>query len=273
MPIGGLPNYPTIQQVTAPLRSLVGDDMAGATGTLGEGQIFVDNTALSVTNSNFFNLALQMLCQLLRTNSGPMLIYDNFLFINVPPLESPTMGLGAPDPSVQVSFGFNGYFNGTSMNPAFALPQACIMVERVWERMTGTNDQFFPLQRAKQGIPSAYQSTYNGIWEPRQDQVWMPGSITNMDYRLRFQGGISPIYGNGINTATTYIPILDCANALCGLMIEEMAIRQGPLIPQTALAWAKEQKDSFLNEGVKNDQGMAYNVISFGDDQGTTAVV
>ena len=52
-----LTGYPTIQTITNLVRSDVRDDMAGATGTLGEGQILVDNTSISVTMANLFNSA------------------------------------------------------------------------------------------------------------------------------------------------------------------------------------------------------------------------
>ena len=45
-------NFPTIATITNLVRSDVRDDMAGATNTLGEGQILVDNLGISVTMAN-----------------------------------------------------------------------------------------------------------------------------------------------------------------------------------------------------------------------------
>ena len=55
-------NFPTIQTITNLVRSDVRDDMAGATNTLGEGQILVDSLGISVTMANFFNSAVRELC-------------------------------------------------------------------------------------------------------------------------------------------------------------------------------------------------------------------
>jgi hypothetical protein len=269
MPIGGLAGYPTIQMVTNLVRSLVGDDMAGATDTLGEGQIFVDNTSLSVTMSNFFNAALNTMCRKLRTSTGPMLIYDNALLLGVPPIVSPTQGSASPDPSVQCYIGFTGYFNGLTVNSMFPLPSNCLMVERLWERINGSNDDFRPMDQPPQGLESRYQNVYNLYWEWRQDRMNFPGSTQTMDFRMRYQGTVVPIYNNGINTANTYIPILDSTNALAGMMIRLLAIRQGPLVPQTALDWAMDETADFNNEFTKRDQGMPYNVIPFGSNDGT----
>ena len=262
MPIGPS-GYPTIVQVTNLVRSLVQDDMAGATETLGEGQIFVDPTSLSVTMSNFFNSAFRTLCRKLRTTTGPMLIYDNYLFIGVPPLQSPTMGLAAPDPSVQVNIGYEGYFNGVTVNSQWLLPGYCLMVERVWERINGSNFAFLPLNESKQGLPSSRQNIYNTIWEYRNDAIWMPGSVQTMDIRIRFQGQLAQIYNQGIDTSSTYIPINDCQDALAGLMIQNIGIRQGAAVLPAAMEWANDQVNDFLNEWVKREQGMPYTVNSF----------
>ena len=55
MAVAGNNVFPSVETVLNLVRSLVMDDMAGATGEVGEGQIFVDNMAVSVTLSNFAN--------------------------------------------------------------------------------------------------------------------------------------------------------------------------------------------------------------------------
>ena len=266
MPIGGSNPYPTIQAVTNLTRSWVQDDMAGATATLGEGQLFPDNPALSVTMMNCFGSALRDLCRKLRTASGPMLIYDNYDILGIPPLVSPTQGAAAPDPSIQIAITYVGYWNGMTYNSMFALPQICLMVERVWERLNGSNDNFQPLTQCPQGLPSAYQGTYNSFWEYRNDSVNMPGSLSTMDIRLRFQGTLPTLFTPGINTATTYIPINDSVDVLAALTLKQLALRQGATMLPGAMDWANEQIGDFLNEWTKRNQGMPYHVSSFGNE-------
>lgn len=246
---------------------MVGDDRAGATGTIGEGQIFVDNTNLSVTQSNFFNSAVRSLCRKVRTASGPMLIFDNVFLIGVPALTSPTMGYAIPDPSVQTYIGYSGYFDGTTINSTYTLPINCLMVERMWERVTGSNDDFRPMSQPAQGLASQYQDVWNRWWEWRNDQINMPGSIQTMDFRMRYQGQLLPIYGSGIDTSQTYIPVNDCQDALAGLIIQQIAIRQGPQVVNPFVAqWAQDQISDFLNEWIKRDQGIDYPISAFGSE-------
>src|ERR1700744_3008053 len=96
--VGGNNAYPTIETVLNLVRSLVLDDMPGATGIVGQGQIYVDDMSVSVTLSNFFNAALRELCRDLRTSQGPMLIRDNVIVTGLTPINGPN-GLAAPDPA------------------------------------------------------------------------------------------------------------------------------------------------------------------------------
>jgi hypothetical protein len=264
MPSAGVNSYPSIQSVTNLVRTWVQDDYAGATATLGEGQKFPDNIALSVTMMNCFNSALRIVCRKLRTASGPMLIFDNVLLLGVPPMQSPTGGLAVPDPSVQVSIGYLGYFNGVTMNSNIVLPSNCLLVERVWERVTGSNFDFQPMSQPKQGLPSVYQSVFNGQWEWRQDQINMVGSLQTLDLRLRYQGSLLTIYTAGVNTATTYIPINDCQDTLAAYIIKQISMRQGSSVTPVAMQWADEQINDFLNELVRREQGMPYSMQPFG---------
>jgi hypothetical protein len=249
---------------------MVQDDMMGATGTIGEGQIFVDNTTVSVTMMNFFGSALRTMCRKLRTTTGPMLIKDNVLIIGVPPMDSALQGLAAPDPGVQVALTYSGYFNGVSYNSNFVLPIDCLMVDVVSERVNGSNDAFRRLGQPSQGLPSGYQNVYNRIWEWRQDGVWLPGSIETMDLKLRYQQQLPALWTSAVNVADTYIPINDCVDTLAGFMIQLIAVRQGAAMLPATLQWAADQVNDFTNEQIKRDQGMPYQVVSFGggNDQG-----
>ena len=265
MPETGNNTFPAIQDVTNLVRSWIQDDMAGATGTLGEGQIFPDNPALSVTMMNCFNSALRIVCRKLRTSTGPMLIFDNVILAAVPPLVSPTQGASSPDPSVQVNISKVGYFNGTTTVGTPILPANLLMVERLWERVTGSNDNFAPMSQPAQGLGSAYQNVYNGSWEWRQNQINMPGSIETMDLRMRYQGTIPALFLVGIDTASTYIPIDDCNETLAAYTLQQLGMRQGAQMLPGAMQWANDQIADFLNEQIKRDQGIPYPVYSFGD--------
>lgn len=126
-------DYPTIQTITDLVRSDIRDDMAGATNTLGEGQILVNDLSISVTMANLFNSAVRELCRELRLQQAAMLITDNYIIRGIPPMNGP-MGFQVADPAVQVAIGQNGYFDGTEWHSSLCLPQGVFQVVRCWER-------------------------------------------------------------------------------------------------------------------------------------------
>jgi hypothetical protein len=266
MPIGGNQPYPAIQDVTNLVRSWVQDDMKGATATLGEGQLFPDDTNISVTMMNCFSSALRIVCRKLRMSSGPMLIKDNILVLGIPPLNSPTQGLAAPDPGVQVQLSYVGFYDGSQYQSNFVLPIDCIMVDRVWEKVNGSNDDFQAMEQPAQGLYSCYQNIYNRIWEWRQDSIWMPGSIETMDLRLRYQIQLPSLFTSNIDPSQTFIPINDCQDTVAAYTLKQIALRQGAQMLPGAMQWADEQINDFLNEIIRRDQGIPYPVRAFGED-------
>lgn len=260
-------NFPTIQTITNLVRSDVRDDMAGATGTLGEGQILVDNLGIGVTMANFFNSAVRELCRQLRIQSAPMLIADNYIIANIPPLNGP-QGLAVADPSVQVAIGANGYYDGTEWWANYALPTGVYQVTRCWERQTASNDVFNDMGEPANGMPGRYQTQGWGCWEWRQNMVWTPGSLDNRDLRIRYLMTLNAQFVANVDPATTYIPIMDCEEAIARKIGRMYARRQGGSMYQIADKEEKEATRDFLNEEVKRQQGTNYQTLAYGSEAG-----
>jgi hypothetical protein len=121
------------------------------------------------------------------------------------------------------------------------------------------------MSQCPQGLPSCYQGVYNCYWEYRQDSIYLPGSLSTIDLRLRYQGTIVTLFTPGVNTAATYIPINDCVDVMAAMTLKQLALRQGAQMLPGAMDWANEQISDFLNEWTKRNQGMPYNVNSYGE--------
>jgi hypothetical protein len=258
-------SYPSIQTVTNLVRSDVRDDMAGATGTLGEGQILVDNLSISVTMANLFNSAVRELSRQLRLVNAPMLIADNYIIENIPPLNGP-LGLQVADPSVQVNIGFNGYFDGTQWHSAYKLPQGCFQVVRCWERETSSNDTFADMGEPSDGLAGVYQTNGWGRWEWRQDMVCLPGSLDNRDLRIRYLMILNASFVANANPATTYLPIMDCEEALARKIDRMYALRQGGTMWEMRKAESDKADADFLAEQVHRKQGTNYQTLAYGSE-------
>src|SRR5579859_1005581 len=145
--VGGNLRYPSLQSIADLFRSQINDDAAGATGTPGEGNIATNTSPFLLS---FMNSAIRDLYSDLRNVGDPALILDNYLLLNIPPL-------AAADPTIQVSISYAGYFNGFTWNPVFTLPIGLQRMEAIWERPTGSNDNFCLMTQAPQGLQPCYQ--------------------------------------------------------------------------------------------------------------------
>ena len=258
-------SYPTIQTITNLVRSDVRDDMAGATDTIGEGQILVDDMTVSVTMSNLFNSAVREVARRLRIVGAPRLIADNYIIDNIPPINGP-LGLGVADPSVQCYFAFNGYYDGTDWHASYGLPQGVFQVMRCWEREHASGDTFQDMGEPVDGLAGLYQTNGFGRWEWRQDMVCVPGSLDYRDLRIRYSMILSAYFVQHADPATTYLPIMDCEEAVARTIERLYAARQGSQLYPIRKQEADDAIFQLLNEQVQSSQGQNYATNAYGSE-------
>ena len=251
------------------VRSLVNDTQAGATADPGEGQIFTDNPAISPFTQPFLNSSIRELYRELRNVGAPTLVKDNVLIENLPPLVSPRYGVAQPDPAVQVYLGFGGYFDGTTINSNFVLPSDVLYPERVWERQSKTTNLFAPMKQSQFGLPSVLQCGTIGMWEWRNDNINMPGSTSIRDLRLRYWCSLPQFFSQTLDFAATYVPILDCTDAVAYKTAVKYANMLGSPNLATLQADAKEQMFQLKQQHVRRSQSVDYHRIPFGEHGGS----
>jgi len=198
--------FPTIGEVMDLARSTVNDTFPGIGGT--QGRILTNTAPFTIP---FLNSAFRKLQRRLRNEGVTFPIKDYFIIEGLPPMEIPNTG----------SFcfvGFNGYFNGTRMFGNLRLPDDCMQVSVVRQRVTSSNLQFVPMMQAMEGLPSAYPQAWLGQWEWRGYAIWFNGSNQTQDIMIRYLTGQPPIQAPPADFNVTPIYILDSQDAL-GLMV------------------------------------------------------
>lgn len=260
-------SYPSILTITNLVRSDVRDDMAGASNTIGEGQILVDALTTSVTMANFFNSAVRELCHKMRLQNAPALIGDNWVIENLPIINGP-QGLGVADPAVQTALAPapQGYYDGSQWHGSYCLPEGVYEVIRCWERETSSNDTFIDMGEPSNGLAGVYQTQGFGRWEWRQGMVWLPGSLDNRDLRIRWLMALNAQMVANADPATTYLPIMGCEEAVARIIGRLYARRQGGGMYETADKEAKEATRDFLNELIHRKQGTNYPTLAYGSE-------
>ena len=250
------------------VRALVNDSQAGATATPGEGQIITDNDAISPFTQPFLNSSIRELYRELRNVGQPALIKDNILILGLTPINSPSYGLGQPDPAVQTYLGFSGYFDGVTLNPDLLLPSDMIVPERVWERQTGTTNLFKVMTQPQFGLPSCLQGPTLEIWEWRNQNIWMVGSTQTRDLRLRYYCGLPQFFSSTLDFASTYVPIIDCTDAVAYNTASKYAMMLGSTNAKDLAAEAAAQMFQLKQEHVRRAQSVEYFRIPFANNEG-----
>jgi hypothetical protein len=96
--------------------------------------------------------------------------------------------------------------------------------------------------------------------------VWMPGSLDTRDLRTRFLMILDTQMVANANPATTYLPIMDCEEAIARKIGRMYARRQGGGMYQIAQQEEVAATRMFLNEEVKRQQGTNYATLAYGNE-------
>lgn len=232
MSLSAVTRYPNLQGMMDLFRSMVNDDGGGMDGP--QGGIIATNAAPFTLP--FLNAAIRFVYRKLRNVGDPALILDNYLLQGIP-------ALTGPNPAVQVSLGFQSYFDGFLNHPQWTLPAGAMGVDAVWERPSGVNANFTRVAIAAGGLQPGQQGNLNRIYEWRGNALWMPGALQAVDLRLRCKVALPPILGNSLNFATTYVPVLDADDAIVDRMLVLYARRFSPEMVGVADASSKESMD------------------------------
>ena len=246
------------------VRALINDSQAGATGTPGEGQIFTDDPSISPFVQPFLNSGIRALYRELRNVGDPALVFDNYIITGVTPVNGPN-GLAIPDPAVQGYVGKDGYFDGSQISANISLPGNLLYLERVWERMSNTSNTFTQMTQSQFGLNSRPQQPTLMDFEWRNYQLWMVGSTQTNDLRLRYWGSLPTFYSATLDFASTFVPIIDCTDALAYKIATMYARMLGSPGLADLAGEAKEQMFQLKNAVVRRAQSIEYMRSPYGN--------
>jgi hypothetical protein len=277
MAIIGITNYPTLTQVANLVRVLVDDDKKGVTGTPGEGQILTNpqydaGNLIPGTNKNstlpvLMNSAIREIYRQIRIMGQPTLIGDNYILYNLPTINS-SLGAGVANPAIQVSLQYTGYFDGLQQWPTFTLPNNMLYPLEVWQRPSGTNYPFSLVPQATGALRPNNQKMSLGEWEWRSDGIWMNGSTVPMDLRIRWEFAIIDRATPDVNWDFTYIPILDCQEAIADIISLRYARRLGGAVLEDAKDQAKKSIFALRQQITRSRQGINNQIGLFRGNSG-----
>ena len=128
------------------------------------------------------------------------------------------------DPASQVRIDWFGYFDGQNLFPAPMLPPDLMVPLQVWERQSGVNAAFVPMEPILDGMPTWNKQSRNGIWEWRADGLYMPGALIVTDLRIRYNRYLPDFSDTAaVQWFQQSVPITRCLDALSYFICAEVA--------------------------------------------------
>lgn len=257
-------SYTSLLTICNLIRAIINDSQQGLTAEPGEGQIWTDTSSVSPFVQPLLNSAIRSLYRQLRLVGDPVLLFDNYLVTGLPIINSPSYGLGQPDPAVQTVLSQTGYFDGVQQWANFTLPSNIIAPERLWERETNTTNLFRPMHQPQFGLPSVLQGPVLGLWEWRNQNINFVGSTASRDIRIRYYGNLPQFFSQTLDFAATFVPVVDCTDAVAYMAAAKYAQMLGSPNYKDIQATAIEEMFRLKQSHVRRSQSMDYHRIPFG---------
>jgi hypothetical protein len=192
----------------------------------------------------------------LENNAVVQLVVDNFILSGLEPVL-------IVDPSVQTSLDFDGYNNGTTVDPAIFLPADLMIVEKMWERQTGSNLPFVPLHQPQEGLCSRNQWESFGEFELRGNAIWFPGATTPRDVRLRYKMREALIPA-GADFTTIYIDLPGSLNTLAYMIAYRYVMSRNPETAPIVRLEVDRHIKEMIRRTTRQKQGIAYKRRPYG---------
>ena len=240
--------YPTAEQVMNRARAYANDSYRQ-----GKGRILTDTASFSI---EYLNGALEELQDKISNNGSITLIKDNIILGPITPVSG--------QPATQIYIGYDGFFDGTKIQPLPVLPSDLRAPMKLWERQVGSNLPFREMRQPQEGLPSCFQQPWLGLWEYRQDRIYFTGSTITEEVRVRYESRLLSLAADD-DFANTEIQILSSVNALAVLVVYHYAVARGAAAAQIMAADAEKQMRYIVRRYTRRAQSVPYHRKPYGD--------
>jgi hypothetical protein len=174
------------------------------------------------------------------------------------------------DPGAQVYFSDSGYFDGVALNtlPQQFIPPDLLVPLFLWERQTGSTEDWVEMVERPDGLPSALPSLRLRIWEWRQDGIHMPGATQSNDVRLRYTGSLAQFVS--VND-TLYFR--GATGAIAYYMVSSYLMSKNPQAATQAESRANERLNQIATRSARMKQREPITRRSYGNPSGGNSFV
>lgn len=252
MPVLPSSAYVSVESVFNLARAIINDQIYSPAG-----EILTDTS-----NSIFFltNDALEWLIAELNNHGVDTFTKETVLTPILPNLTN--------DPGIQVNVSDTGYFDGQISHAQPTVPTDLETPTFIWERQTGSTEDWLEMLEQPDGLPSIAQGSRLGIWEWRQDGIYMPGATQSNDLRLRYTASHPQFV-----TPSDTLFIRNGTGALAYKMVSTYLASKNPQAAAAAADEAKMRTSQICNRSARMKQRETTTRIRYGSPgQGNTFI-
>jgi hypothetical protein len=250
MPVVQSSAYVSMEAVTLLIRSIANDTIFSQSG-----EILTDNANFMLPLLNDALEWFQNECN----NHGIGTFTKETIITPLTPTEVPV------DPGTFVNFSDSGYFDGVQLNtgPQQFVPPDLLTPLFLWERQTGSTEDWVEMVERPDGLPSVLPSARFRIWEWRQDSIYMPGAVQENDIRLRYTGSLAQFV-----SAQDTLYFRGATGALAYYMVSSYLMSKNPQAATQAESRANERLNQIATRSARMKQREPITRRSYGNPQG-----
>jgi hypothetical protein len=156
------------------------------------------------------------------------------------------------DPGLEVYISWTGFYDGVEMHDNPVLPADMLAPLRMQERPSAADNSpnnsasFIPMGSTSDGLPSRCPTTCLGVWEWRDDKIFMKGATQYVDGRLRYNKRLPDLLD-----PTDLVLIVNCADALAYYTVMEFARPRGSMLADKYELLGDAEVDSMISPNLK----------------------
>ena len=174
----------------------------------------------------------------------------------------------ANDPGQQVNISDSGYFDGAVTHAAPQVPVDLLEPQRLWERQTGSIENWVDMNECPGGLPSTTPSSRFRMWEWRQDGIYMPGATQSNDLRLRYTGSHATLV-----TVNDTLLFRGAVGAIAYKTVGTWLASKNPQASGLALVEAKDRMNLICTRSSRAKQREAISRRGYGNPRRGTSFV
>lgn len=166
------------------------------------------------------------------------------------------------DPAIQLYISYSGFFDGVNILGTPVLPNDMMIPLRLWERQSGTLQNFYQVSPVNDGLPSIGRNGSLRYWDWINNTIYLVGATQVQDVRLRYVRRLQALVDGD-----SLVQIPDSKDAMANLIAYTFAKSRGSQLADSFKADAMEDITRMCTRTSRKKQRGSHRRIGYGQRQ------